>query len=313
LYCQTKATPFDTIANAGNIGKQCTTNGINQCLNDELRAMHNKMRLLHESTPLEFDGEVAKALQSDLNLKSNVINENTVLDLDAEIQTNCDKNVYRLEGSDQKDITTISQSAADDWYKGSKIYNPETGHMTVFDDENTKMFENFVRMMYKASTKAAFGMVKNPKDDVAYVVGYYCYDKPVTNDVAKVKANVGRYCIVDDGNGKGYNDCYNQRALTRHNERRQAHSGYVPLALDKDIARAIHALLTSEDFQGTISTQDRGDYANCGQNIFTLTDQTKQSQVSLTNMASDFWYDGKQHWNIPSGVPKVGLSDSQND
>jgi hypothetical protein len=37
LYCQTKATPFDTIANSSNIGKQCTTNGINQCLNDELR------------------------------------------------------------------------------------------------------------------------------------------------------------------------------------------------------------------------------------------------------------------------------------
>jgi len=48
--------------------------------------------------------------------------------------------VYKLEGTDQKDIKTISQSAADDWYKGSKIYSAETGHMKVFDLENTKMF-----------------------------------------------------------------------------------------------------------------------------------------------------------------------------
>ena len=135
LYCQTKATPFDTIANSSNIGKQCTTNGINQCLNDELRAMHNKMRLLHESTPLEFDGEIAKALQTDLNLQSNSITETTALNPShTDIQTHCDKNVYKLVGTEQKDIKTISQAAADDWYRGSKIYNPARGQATIFDE-----------------------------------------------------------------------------------------------------------------------------------------------------------------------------------
>jgi len=37
----------------------------------------------------------------------------------------------------------------------------------------------------------------------------------------------------------GYNDCYNQRALARHNEKREAHSGYVRLEFDADIAKAI--------------------------------------------------------------------------
>lgn len=166
--------------------------------------MHNKMRLLHESTPLEFDGEIAKALQTDLNLKSNEIDENTELNASNEdIQQNCRKNVYKLEGTEQKDIRTIAQAAADEWYKGSKIYNPESGHVTIFDEENTKVFHNFVRMLYKASTKAAFGMVKNPRDEITYVVGYYCYEKPETTK-EKVKANVGRYCIVDyiDKDGK---------------------------------------------------------------------------------------------------------------
>jgi uncharacterized protein YkwD len=62
LYCQTKATPFDQSANQDNIGRQCSTQGINQCLNDELRKLHNDKRLLHESPPLEFDEDLAKKL-----------------------------------------------------------------------------------------------------------------------------------------------------------------------------------------------------------------------------------------------------------
>jgi len=66
MYCQ-KATPFDQSANEDNIGKQCSTKGINQCLNDELRQLHNTKRLLHESPPLEFDEDLAQKLQAALN------------------------------------------------------------------------------------------------------------------------------------------------------------------------------------------------------------------------------------------------------
>jgi hypothetical protein len=62
LYCQTKATPFDQSANQANIGRPCSTQGINSCLNDELRKLHNEKRLLHQSPPLEFDEDLAKKL-----------------------------------------------------------------------------------------------------------------------------------------------------------------------------------------------------------------------------------------------------------
>lgn len=94
LYCQSKATPFDQVANEDNIGKQCRTQGINQCLNDELRAMHNQKRLLHESPPLEFDEGLAKKLQSALDIASATYAESTVLDLGSEYgEKHCGRNV----------------------------------------------------------------------------------------------------------------------------------------------------------------------------------------------------------------------------
>jgi hypothetical protein len=105
---------------------------------------------------------------------------------------------------------------------------------------------------------------------------------------------------------KCYNDCYNQRALARHNEKREGHSGYLPLVLDTAIAKAIQAKLQSPGFEGAVSSQDKGEYANCGENIFVLADQSKLSQVPLTNMASDFWYAGEQYWDIAAGTPKAG-------
>jgi len=81
--------------------------------------------------------------------------------------------------------------------------------------------------------------------------------------------------------------------------------------LDTDIAKAIQAQLQSAGFTGTISSQNKGKYANCGENVFVLTDQSKLSQVPLTNLASDFWYEGMQYWNIAAGTPKAGNKPSQ--
>jgi hypothetical protein len=46
----------------------------------------------------------------------------------------------------------------------------------------------------------------------------------------------------------GYNDCYNRRALARHNERREGHAGYSPLVFDPAIAKAIQAIISRADF-----------------------------------------------------------------
>jgi len=238
-------------------------------------------------------------------------------------EANCDKNVYKHTPATSKDIKTVSEAAAAEWYRGNTAYDDKTGDMAKFDEKSKVLYENFARMMWKASTKAAFGMINPPGSDTVWVVGYYCYDKPVVtadgNDgkgevnakdrgerVANVRKNVGRSCFIDD-----YNDCYNRRARDRHNERRAAHEGHVPLELDTGIAKAIQKYLQSAGFTGAISSKDKGEYANCGENTFVLTDQTKLSQVPLTNMASDFWYDGQQYWDIQAGAPKAGATASQ--
>ena len=84
LYCQTKATPFDRGANEDNIGKQCSTQGVNQCLNDELRKLHNAKRLRHASPPLEFDGDLAKKLQAAMDAASATFTKTTKLTLGAD-------------------------------------------------------------------------------------------------------------------------------------------------------------------------------------------------------------------------------------
>jgi hypothetical protein len=228
----------------------------------------------------------------------------------ADYDTKCASNVYKHEDATSTDIKVISKAAAADWYSGKAAYDFTTGDMAKFDAKSQKLYENFVRMMWKSSTKVAFGMISQPTNNRVWVVGYYCYDKPDVSAAARgtatVRENVQKYCFKD-----GYNDCYNQRALARHNERREGHSGYVPLVLDADMAKAIQTYLQSTTFTGAISSQDKGKYANCGENTFVLTDQTKLSQVPLTNMASDFWYDGMQYWDIPAGTPTAGATPSQ--
>jgi hypothetical protein len=224
----------------------------------------------------------------------------------------CDKNVFELENAAEtaKDIGVVSKAAADNWYSGHVDHDYKLGAMAVFVATREEAYENFTRMMWKSSTKVAFGMINQAKTDTVWVVGYYCHDKPVVSGGAgpkeEVRKNVGRQCVTD-----GYNVCYNESALARHNERREGHAGYAPLELDPAIAKAIQTYLESPGFTGAISSQDKGKYATCGENTFVLTDQTKLSQVQLTNVASDTWYEGMQYWDITAGTPKAGATPSQ--
>jgi len=67
-------------------------------------------------------------------------------------------------------------------------------------------------MMWKASSKTAFGLIK--RTDMMVIVGFYCYDKPdVTAAAATVLQNVGKDCVAN-----GYNECFNTRATAYHNK-----------------------------------------------------------------------------------------------
>lgn len=307
MYCQSKATPFDQVANEDNIGKLCTTSDVNKCLNDELMKLHNKHRLLHESPPLRYDDVLASRLQKELNINSSGFKEATELDLGTapKYADNCRRNVYKYDSSDKnKDMKSLADATAADWYSGSQYYDYEKGDTSKVG--KLKEYQKFARMIWAASTTAAFGLVHDKAKENIWVVGYYCYAAPMVDDhlldISEIKKNVGQLCMVD-----GYNRCYNKRALERHNQWRESHSGFKPLVLDTGIAKAIQKQLMAKGFNGTIQPKDRGQYTNCGENVYVLSDQTKLSQVPLTNMATDFWYEGKKYWDVAAGTPKLGI------
>jgi len=91
-------------------------------------------------------------------------------------------------------------------------------------------------------------------------------------------------------------------ALEAHNEAREKLAGYVPLQLDTAMAKAIQAQIDKPGFAGTIEQADKGAYASCGENVFGLTDLTKLSDVYLTNLATDTWFEGRRQYNFEQGV-----------
>jgi hypothetical protein len=104
-------------------------------LNDELRKLHNDKRLLHESPPLQYDGDLAKKLQSELDKKSVGFTASTVLDLgdSYKIETLCGRNVFEHKDTTSTDIKAVSKAAAADWYSGNTVYDYKTGDMVKFD------------------------------------------------------------------------------------------------------------------------------------------------------------------------------------
>lgn len=131
-------------------------------MNDELRKLHNDVRLLHESPPLQYDEDLAKKLQAELNKKSVTFTESTPLDLGAayEIDTKCGRNVFEYTDATSTDIKAVSKAAAANWASGDTVYDYKTGDMAKFDAKSQKLYENFTRMLWASSTKAAFGMIK---------------------------------------------------------------------------------------------------------------------------------------------------------
>jgi len=161
-------------------------------LNEELRKLHNQKRLLHESPPLEFDEDLAKKLQAALDRDSvdfykddfdpknwKALDEQKPAGVSGEkYGKTCGKNVYKHERATSQDINSVSKAAAERWYSGHADYDYKTGDRDKFDEASTKRYQDFARMMWRSSTKVAFGMINRPGTDTVWVVGYYCYDKP---------------------------------------------------------------------------------------------------------------------------------------
>jgi hypothetical protein len=74
------------------------------------------------------------------------------------------------------------------------------------------------------------------------------------------------------------------------------------------MAEVIQKQLARPGFAGTIEDAEKGIYAGCAENIYTLTDKNKLSDVYLTNMATDDWYKGRYSYDFDAGAPKAGAA-----
>jgi hypothetical protein len=63
-------------------------------------------------------------------------------------------------------------------------------------------------------------------------------------------------------------------------------------------------LVETPDFNGQISSTQRGIYANCAENVFSLTDLTKLSDVYLTDLATKTWFEGYKEYDFDAGKAK---------
>jgi hypothetical protein len=70
--------------------------------------------------------------------------------------------------------------------------------MTKYDKASKTLYENFARMLWKSTSKAAFGMIDQTATETVWVVAYYCYDKAAdvpgvgVGPASTVVLNVGR-------------------------------------------------------------------------------------------------------------------------
>jgi hypothetical protein len=213
----------------------------------------------------------------------------------------------------------------DYWYAGNTEFNYVNGEPMAWNEKGryTK-YQDFTKMMWKKTTKVGFGIRGK------WVIARYCDDNmKYTKDIAypsqhawpffpwpnrpaatatetfigfkTIKKNIGKLCVID-----GYNECYNKAALLAHNEARARLEGYVPLELDIEMAKVIQALVETEGFSGYISSTQRGNYGNCGENVFGATDLSDLSDVYLTDLATDTWFEGRNEYDFAAGRPNAG-------
>lgn len=150
-------------------------------------------------------------------------------------------------------------------------------------------------MVWKGVTKVGFGVSGK------YVVAWYCETPGVLENPNESLKNVGKVCYKH-----GYNQCYNELAITAHNKMRKNHKAEA-LSFDEDAARAIQHELNRADFSGEMpkTTERATTFAGCGQAIFYQDDSTKMHEVSTTNIATDEWYSGISDYDFDANAPKT--------
>ena len=181
--------------------------------------------------------------------------------------TIAEKGAYKKCGENkfvQTDLTKLSalvltNIATDTWYNGKDEYNFATGSPKAPGDAEKSAKSNaFARVVWKATTKVAFGVQDN------YVIAWYCEVAAETTNVALSKLNVGQVCYLH-----GYNKCYNDLALSAHNKYRKHHET-APVLFDEDAARAIQHEMNGAAFNGQMPKPAERDpaFKNCAETVY---------------------------------------------
>jgi hypothetical protein len=131
------------------------------------------------------------------------------------------------------------------------------------------------------------------------VVAWYCKAGNSPRTASNFKQNVNPVCITGTGDQKWY-ECYNKRAVERHNRYRIIHgTDSTGFSVDAAAAKAIQKMLDANN--AMINRLDRpSQFQNCGQSRF---EGSTTFGVLASNEATDGWYGGKKHYNFAAGKP----------
>jgi len=134
-----------------------------------------------------------------------------------------------------------------------------------------------------------------------YVIAWYCI-KAQSNDAIRASQFIGYPCF-----DKGYNECYNTLALKEVNKLRNNHD-VAALKLNVRAARELDfQLIKTEPGKLLLPQPKNRGYNNrgCYQSVFLQNDQKLVAQVSTTNAAVKYWYEGVGSYDYNTNKPKV--------
>jgi len=290
-------------------------------------ARHNDFREGHENklgedkyavTPLLInDVALAKKLQKQMD-EPTFAGESSIT-----VPPNCQMNYY-----EEKDVALVSQldknhRATEYWYGGRGHYDYDNGKLkSGLTTAETKLGEQFTRMMWSSTMMVAFGIKKR------HVAAWYCnppqapfnsnaYGVPTDQKAPTFKQNVMKPCVVVSTDSKGqitymYNKCFNDRETKAHNAKRAIHV-VEKLTNNAGIAREIQKILngmprgepvampTASKRPVSPPGEDQIKLRDCGESVFTTANVLKLLTDSL---ATEGWYAGIAMYDFDNHRPR---------
>jgi hypothetical protein len=238
------------------------------CINKTQRASHNAARALRKGTNkaedlLKPDLKAAARISALLKALSDADLAKEPFTLGAASARGGDGKWAKCEESYYRNADPSGATAA--WLLGEGQYDIDAGKpkpTTTGDTDDDKkkivtetaLAKAFMRAVWKSADTVAFGFRKD------VLVAWYCPAAGATIDLdstTKAKDNIKKSCVRGSPDGeKLANNCYNERALKKHQEYRATHFSYNAITVDYTRASVLQGLLDAKTAAGTKITKD---------------------------------------------------------